>query len=92
MNPVNMAQVRRQLRQAANRPLLEQCVHEMAGHALKLGLERLASGQGDGLELQIGDDFDRLPRDVAEDFWADAVGERTEEISDYTCKREPSSP
>jgi hypothetical protein len=74
---MNMAQVRRQLRQAANRPLLEQCVHEMAGHALKLGFQRLASSEGEGLEARIADDFDRLPSDVAEDFWADALGEKT---------------
>ena len=76
---MNMAQVRRQLRQAANRPLLQQCVHDVARQALELGLERLESGKGEGLEVRLGDDFDRLPRDVADDFWAEAFGERTED-------------
>jgi hypothetical protein len=77
---MNMAQVRRQLRQAANQPLLQQCVHNVAHQALELGLERLPSGAAEELEVRLGDDFDRLPSDVAEDFWAAANAERTEEI------------
>jgi hypothetical protein len=76
---MNMAQVRRQLRQAANRPLLEQCVHSVARQAVELGLDRLASSTGEGLEVRLGDDFDRLPRDVADDFWAEALGDRRED-------------
>jgi len=60
--------------------LLQKCVLHVACDALELGLERLVSGTGKGLEVRLGDDFDRLPRDVAEDFWSDALGERTEEI------------
>jgi hypothetical protein len=77
---MNLAQMNAQLRRAANRPLLRKCVHEVASHALELSLQRLASGAGEGLEVRIADDFDRLPGDVADDFWADALSERTEDI------------
>ena len=49
---MNMAQVRRQLRQAANQPLLQQCVHNVARQALELGLEPLASAAGEELEVR----------------------------------------
>ncbi len=75
---MNMAQMGAQRRQAPNRPLVQKCVHDVAFDALKLGLHQLASGAGEGLEVRIGDDFDRLPRDVAEDFWADALGDKRE--------------
>ena len=37
-----------------------------------LGLTRAAVRETSKLEVRIADDFDDLPKDVAEDFWADA--------------------
>jgi len=75
---MNFAPLRNRLRQAANLPLSQKLVLHVACRTLQYGFEQLASGEHHTLEVKIGDDFAELPREVAEDFWADAFGQSPE--------------